>query len=74
MAAKTKDIKALEPALLRTSGAVEYLQLSKSTIYNLEKNDKTFPVRFRVGPKSSAFLLHELKNWALAQAQKRSAK
>lgn len=50
-------------SIIRTKGLCHLLQISRSTVWRLEKNDPTFPKRLKLGQRSVGYILSEVEDW-----------
>lgn len=56
-------MQGIQPFFIDTNGTIKFTTLSKSTIYKLEKNDPTFPLRIKITEKRSGFVFTEMQAW-----------
>jgi predicted DNA-binding transcriptional regulator AlpA len=60
----------IEQALLRMKDLAQYLGMTKRNIYNLEKNDPTFPKKIVLSKRCVGFTKNSIDQWMLSKIKR----
>lgn len=52
-----------ESAVLKTPNVLSFLNIARATLYELIKNDPTFPRPFKLGTRDNGWLRRDVESW-----------